>query len=88
MSDSAAVLCIAQGRILALCKRHETLDGNDEFPLRLVVQNVRRVFFLELVAPGALMNTGHGNTHWPRRVADGHLQIAVVGLDVLFRLAE
>lgn len=52
------------------------------------VSRTRCVLLFQLVASRTFVNAGHRHAHRPRHVANRHLQVRVVGFDVLASLTE
>lgn len=52
----------------------------DVFTLCFVVQDVSHVACKDFLTAGTSVNTDHSDTDRPRRVADCHLQICIIGL--------
>lgn len=62
---------------------HEPFEALDVLPLRFIVKDVGHVFTEDLFSPRSRVDAHHGHANGPGGVADGHLQVSVVGLDVI-----
>lgn len=65
-----------------LANGHEPFQALDVFPLSFVVQDMSHVFWENFLSTSSGMDANHSNTNRPRSIANSHLEVSIVGLDI------